>query len=267
MLTDTGALARNRSRARGDSLFLQELAADELQDRVKMVNRSFTDVAIVTPFPHVWESRMPDAKILQESDALELEEGRHDLVVHALSLHWANDPVGQIIQCRRSLQPDGLFVAASLGGRTLAELRSALAEAEVALSSGLSPRVAPMAEIRDLGTLLQRAGLSLPVADSLTVPATYRDLSHLMQDLRAMGETNALLKRTRRMTQRRLINHASRLYQEHFTAADGRITATFEFVFLAGWAPAASQPKPLRPGSAQQRLADVLAVPETSLRD
>lgn len=265
ILTDIPALQRHRARA--DALFLQEAAADEVQDRLMMVNRSFTAPAVVTPFSKVWTPRLPNAVICIDSDRLDLSEGAHDLVIHAMGLHWANDPVGQLIQCRRALKPDGMLIVASLGGQTLGELRSCLGQAEIALAGGLSPRIAPMGEIRDLGTLLQRAGLALPVADSLTLTVEYRDAWHLMRDLRAMGESNALNDRRRTPARRALFDETSRLYTAHYATAGGRIPATFEMVFLTGWAPEESQQKPLRPGSARQRLADALAVPETPLRD
>ena len=266
-LTDTKALARFRARAARDALFVQESAAVEIEDRLSMVNRAFTAPAIVTPFPEVWAPRIPKAKIVPDDETLQLDASAHDLVIHATALHWSNDPVGQLIQCRRALVPDGLFIAATLGGRTLEELRSALAEAEVGLTGGLSPRVLPMGEIRDLGALLQRAGFALPVADSLPLNAEYRDALHLMHDLRQMGEGNALYQRLRKMPPRVLFTEAARLYKDAFPGRDGRIKATFELVFLTGWAPDASQQQPLRPGSAKQRLADALSVPETPLPD
>lgn len=266
-LFDRAALAAHRARARADTLFLHETARDEVQDRLSMVNRSFTAPVVVTPFPLVWAGALPGARLIPDDDTLALEPGAQDLVIHALCLHWANDPVGQIIQCRRALKPDGLFLAVLLGGQTLHQLRAVLAQAESQLTGGLAPRVAPMAEIRDLGALLQRSGLALPVADSLTVTAEYRDLGHLMRDLRAMGETNALSTRIRRPTRRGLFELANRLYTEQFASESGRLPATFELICLTGWAPDDSQPKPLRPGSAQARLADALRVPETRLPD
>ena len=262
-LTDPAALARNRQRAaRAPELFLHELVADEVQDRLAEVNRTFTDMAVVTAFPQVWQPRLPGARMVAEGEVLDLAPGSQDLVVHALALHWANDPVGQIIQCARALRPDGLFIAALFGGQTLAELRAVLAEAEAALTGGLSPRVLPMGEIRDLGALLQRAGLALPVADSLVQKASYRDALHLMHELRAMGEGNALHGRLRRFTARGVMARAAALYADHYPDAGGRIRATFELVFLTGWKPHDSQQKPLRPGSAAQRLADALNVDE-----
>lgn len=266
-LFDAKALWHHRARATAEGMFLQESAADEVKDRLGMVKRAFTRPAIVTPFPQVWQNHFPTARIVQDCETLDLEQGAHDLVIHAMSLHWANDPVGQLIQCRRSLAPDGLLIAALLGGQTLNELRSCLGQAEIALTGGLSPRVAPMGEIRDLGGLLQRSGLALPVADSLTLRAEYRDSAHLMHDLRQMGETNALTARQRKPASRYLFTEAEGLYTKHFSTESGTIMATFEMVFLTGWAPDDSQPQPLRPGSAKTRLAEALKVPEIPLGD
>jgi len=184
-----------------------------------------------------------------------------------MALHWANDPVGQLIQCLRALKPDGLFLAVMFGGQTLHELRAALAQAESEVSGGLSPRVAPMGEIRDLGGLLQRTGFALPVADRLVLKASYADLPGLMHELRAMGEGNALAQRMRRFAPRRLFSRAEEIYRAAYGLEDGRLPATFELVFLQGWAPDESQPKPLRPGSAQARLADALGAPEFKIED
>ena len=186
-------------------------------------------------------------------------------MIHCMALHWTDDAVAQLIQARRALKPDGLFLAALPGGQTLYELRSSLAEAEVRLSGGLSPRVAPMAEIRDLGSLLQRAGFALPVADSVSHRVTYSSPLELMRDLRSMGEANAMVARSRQFTNRNIFKEAERRYRDVFPNADGRIVATFEIIYLAGWAPDSSQQKPLRPGSASKRLAEALDVGESIL--
>lgn len=264
LLTDTAALARNRQRARrlGADLFLHDGAVAEIDERLAEVNRRFTRPALVADFPEPWAGLLPDARVVPAAEVLDLAPGAHDLVIHAFGLHWANDPVGQLIQCRQALVPDGLFLGLCFGGRTLAELRAALAEAEVRLTGGLSPRVLPMAEIRDLGALLQRAGLALPVADSLLQQVSYRDVPALARDLRAMGETSALAARPRRPAPRTLFAEAGRIYAESFPDRDGRIRAGFEIIVLTGWAPDPRQPQPLRPGSATTRLADALGVPE-----
>ncbi|HSF65484.1 MAG TPA: SAM-dependent methyltransferase [Paracoccaceae bacterium] len=265
-LTDRPALGRNRARAARDpALFLHEELAADVQERLTEVNRPFNSPAIVTPFPQVWADVLPGARIVPDDDVLALDRGAHDLVIHALCLHWANDPVGQLVQARLALRPDGMLIAALFGGQTLHELRASLAEAEAAVTGGLSPRVLPMGEIRDLGGLLQRAGLALPVADSMTRRVSYADAFRLMADLRAMGEQNALHARPRRFTRRAVLAEAAARYAAAFGGPDGRVTATFETIFLTGWAAHDSQQKPLRPGSAVARLADALGAAEMPL--
>ncbi len=232
-----------------------------------MIKRTFTAPAVVTGAPAFWRDAMPEARVVPDTEILDLAEGAHDLVVHALALHWADDPVGQLVQARRALAPDGLLIALTLGGQTLTELRQSLATAEASLRDGLSPRVVPMGEIRDLGALLQRAGFALPVADGFTRRVSYATPFHLMRDLRAMGETNALADRDRRFTPRAVLTEAARLYADTFAGADGRVPATFDVICLTGWAPAADQPQPLRPGSATARLADALGAEERPLPD
>ena len=266
-LFDRPALSAHRARRKPTALFLHETARDEVEDRLSMVNRSFTSPAIISPFAEIWLNSLPDAKIVPDDDVLDLEPGVHDVVIHAMCLHWANDPVGQLIQCRRALKEDGLLLVLMMGGQTLHELRSALAEAETTITGGLSPRVVPMGEIRDLGGLLQRAGFALPVADLIPLTAEYRDLYHLMHDLRDMGETNAIAQRSKTPTSRLLFEMADHLYRQHFATENNRLPATFEMVCLTGWTPSDTQQKPLRPGSAKARLADALKVPETKLPD
>lgn len=262
-LTDRPALLRNRIRSAGPGQvdFLHRLIADEVKDRLAEVNRAFTAPAIVTGHAQFWTQAMPGARIVPDTPELALAPGAHDLVIHAMALHWAEDPVGQIVQCARALRPDGLFIAACPAGRSLHELRDSLTRAEAEIAGGLSPRILPMAEIRDLGALLPRAGLALPVADQLTQTASYRDLFHLARDLRAMGEGNALSARLRRPTRRNVLLRAAQLYAENHPDPQnaGRIRATFDLVFLTGWAPDDSQQKPLRPGSAKTPLAKALA--------
>ena len=266
-LTDRDALRRNRARADRSALFLHALARDEAEDRLGMVNRRFTAPAVVTPFPELWRESTPDACIVEDTEVLALEPGAHDLVIHALCLHWADDPVGQLIQLRHALKPDGMALVLTLGGQTLHELRAALGQAETEVTGGLSPRVLPMGDIRDLGALMQRAGLALPVADAAPLRASYATPLHLMKELRAMGEGNALAGRLRHATRRAVLLRAAGIYAESFATEDGRVAATFEMITLTGWAPEASQPQPLRPGSATHRLAQVLGTDETSLKD
>ena len=236
------------------------MVVDEVQERLTEVNRTFTSPAVVTGFPQLW----PGMTAVNDDDTLSLQPNSHDLVIHALALHWANDPVGQLVQCRRALQPDGWMMALMFGGQTLHELRACLAQAESEVTGGLSPRVLPMGEIRDLGSLLQRAGFGLPVADSFTTTVRYKDAFAAMRDLRAMGEGNALAARLRRPTRRAVFDRAAELYQA-MQGDDLRIPATFEIVVLTGWAPHESQQKPLRPGSAVNRLSEALQAAEMKL--
>jgi len=267
-LTDRSALNRHRRRAAmAPAEFLQDLAAGEVKDRLEFVNKSFQSAAVVTGFPDFWRTAIDRALCVPDDEGLELEEDAHDLVIHAMCLHWANDPVGQLIQARHALRPDGLFLGIMLGGRTLHELRSSLAQAESDILGGLSPRVAPMGEIRDLGALLQRAGYALPVADSVPLTVSYESPLHLMRELRAMGETNALQSRSRKPLRRSVLERACAIYRDAFGDETGRVICTFEVIVLTGWAPDASQPKPLRPGSASARLADALGTTESPLKD
>ena len=265
-LTDRTALIRYRARASADN-FLHALARDELRLRLAEVNRAFTKPVIVTGHPQLWADFLPQAELVPDNTVLALEAGAHDLVIHAMALHWASDPVGQMVQSRRSLRPDGLFLAVLPGGQTLAELRACLAQAEADICGGLSPRVLPMAEIRDLGGLLQRAGLAMPVADTVSQHVAYHRIETLYADLRAMGERNALAARRRSFTPRAVFSRAAELYAAHYADEAGRLHASFDLLFLTGWAPDASQPRPLRPGSATARLADALGTQESPLPD
>lgn len=265
ILTDPVALGHHRRRARRDALFLHETARAEAEDRLADIARRFDRAAVVTPFPEVWAG-FP-ATAIAPAPTLGFEPAAFDLVIHALDLHWADDPVGQLVQCRRALVPDGLFLGALFGGQTLHELRAVVAEVEVSVSGGLSPRIAPMGEIRDLGALLGRAGFALPVADSVVTTVEYADAHSLMIDLRAMGEANALADRNRRTPPRALFSTLNQRYAKAFGTTEGRIPATFEVIWLTGWAPSADQPQPLRPGSAKTRLADALGVSEIRPKD
>jgi SAM-dependent methyltransferase len=281
------ALAGRRDRAMrlgfaGGADFLHREVAGLMAQRLAEVKRDFTKVALIgTGAGVVAAALRPDdagltlldpspvmaaaagGKVLT-GETLPLGTGAHDLVVSTLLLHLANDPVGQLIQMRHALRPDGLMLAAMFGGQTLNELRSSLAEAEIECEGGLSPRVAPMGEIRDLGGLLQRAGFVMPVADSERLVATYATPLHLMRELRAMGETNILTARRRQPMRRATLARACEIYSRHFGAPDGRVQATFEIVFLTGWTPGPGQPKALRPGSATTRLAEALGAHEIS---
>ncbi len=181
-----------------------------------------------------------------------------DAVISNLALHWVNDLVGTLIQVRMALKPDGLFLAALLGGETLVELRHVLAEAEIIITGGLSPRLSPMVDVRDAGALLQRAGFALPVVDADRIMVTYPDAFSLMRDLRAMGEGNALADRPRTFARRDVFLHAASLYRDRYADHETRIPATFDIIYLTAWAPHASQQQPLRPGSGDISLTEVL---------
>lgn len=261
-LTDRKRLQQQRDRATraGHVDFLHRLAADEIKDRLAEINRQFHNPAIVSGFPDFWRAEFPKAQVVTDDPVLQLEPNTHDLVIHAMALHWADDPVGQMVQCARALREDGLFIAVCFGGQTLAEARTALAQAEAEVTGGLSPRILPMGEIRDMGALLARVGLALPVADLVSQRVSYRDLIHLAQDLRGMGENNAMSARLRQPTRRDIFARATAIYAQTHPDRDdpSRITASFDLVFLTGWSPSDTQQKPLRPGSAQKGLAEAL---------
>ncbi len=257
--------------------FLLERAADDLGDRLGAVLREFavaadlgTALPVVTPvlagrvgrLLRMAEAEGAPADLVGDLERLPFAAGSLDLAVSLLALHGVNDLPGALIQIKRALRPDGLFMGCLLGGRSLQELRQALLEAESETMGGVSPRVAPFADLRDLGSLLQRAGFALPVVDSEIVTVRYRDAFGLFRDLRAMGWANALVARRKTPFRRETLLRAAALYAERFADPDGRLPATFEFVWVSGWAPHESQQKPLKPGSAKARLADALGVPE-----
>jgi SAM-dependent methyltransferase len=200
--------------------------------------------------------------VVGEEEALPFAAGSFDLVVSTLGLHWTNDLPGALWQICRVLRPDGLLLAVLFGGETLWELREALTRAELEIASGAAPRISPFADLRDAGGLLQRAGFALPVVDGELLTVTYPDVFALMRELRALGETNALRTRLRRPTARAIFLRAAEIYRQRFGDAAGRIPASFQIITLTGWAPAAGQPQPLRPGSATTRLAEALGTVE-----
>lgn len=275
-----------RAVARGYAGFLLGRAADDLLDRLGAVTRRFP-LALDLASPTAEASRALGAsgqvdRVLRlspvagsfgvptavgDEEALPIRDGSLDLVVSLLALQGLNDLPGALLQARRALKPDGLFLACLLGGDSLAELRAAFAGAETELRGGLSPRVAPFADLRTLGSLLQRAGFALPVVDLDTVTVRYPDPFALFADLRAMGWTNALAERSRTPLSRALLGRVAAIYAERFADRDGRVRATFDLAWLSGWAPHESQPKPLKPGSATARLADALGAREFGAAD
>lgn len=266
-LTDRPALLRNRARSRDDALFLHQEASDEIAERLDEVNKSFTSPALVGHVTAPLAMNFSGAVVVTDEERLILQPATHDLVVHFFGLHWADDPIGQMVQSRLAMVPDGLFIGVMFGGDTLNELRASLAEAEIKLTGGLSPRIAPMADLRDLGGLLQRAGFALPVADGHKITVRYPNMSALLRELRSMGEANALIERRKTIPSRELFREAESIYSNHFADDDGYLRATFELVYLTGWSPSDTQQKPLQPGSAQARLADALGVDEASTGD
>ena len=202
--------------------------------------------------------------VVADEEALPFAEGSLDLVLSVLSLHWVNDLPGSLLQIGRALKPDGLLLAAMIGGDSLRELREALLRAELEVEDGVSPRVSPLADVRDLGGLLQRAGFALPVVDVDSLTITYPSALALMRDLRGMGETGTDRNRRRGLTRRATLLRAAALYEEVHGDAAGRIPASVDILYLTGWAPHAAQPQPLRPGSARARLAEALGSAERS---
>jgi SAM-dependent methyltransferase len=271
--------ARQAKRGAGVD-FLHAEIADRLIDRLDVVNRDFAvtldlgardgalgqalgarrgSLRVVAAEPATaFLTHLPMPRVAADPELLPFREASFDLVVSNLALHWAGDLPGALIQLRRALRPDGLLLAAMLGGATLAELRTVLFEAQLAEEGGVSPLVSPTVELADAAALLTRAGFALPVADGERITVSYPDMPALLHDLRGMGETNALAARRRNGLRRATVARAAALYAERFGDAEGRIPATFEILFLCGWAPHPSQPQPLPPGSATTRLADAL---------
>jgi SAM-dependent methyltransferase len=212
--------------------------------------------------PRLSAQQSGQTRLIMDEEALPFGDDSLNLVVNALGLHTVNDLPGVLVQVRRALKPDGLFIGSLFGGETLTELRACLMEAELEVRGGYGPRIAPFAESPDLIDLLKRTGFNMPVVDSDRVTVTYEHPLRLMADLRAMGESNILLQRPRKGLNRAILEKTSALYFERYADAEGRITATFEIITLSGWKAHDSQQKPLRPGSAKMRLADALGVKE-----
>jgi len=206
-------------------------------------------------------------RLVADEEVLPFADGGLDLIVSALALHWVNDLPGTLLQIRRALRPDGLFLAALLGGDTLVELRAAMAAAEIATEGGIAPRVSPMIDTADAGALMQRAGFALPMVDVDTITVRYRSPLALMRELRGMGESNAVAARPKGFARRTTLAAAVTDYERRFGGDDGRVPATFQILYLTGWAPHAAQPRPLDPGSARARLADALGARERPTGD
>jgi SAM-dependent methyltransferase len=267
---DRALLRRRQERALrlGAVTFLLDRVAEDLEERLHAVLRDFAEVADIGTPGEVLQSSLSGrfksvARVeLAEQEALPLPPESLDLAVSALAFQFVNDLPGVLAQIRRALKPDGLLLAAMTGGDTLNELRQSFAAAEAECEGGVSPRVAPSVDLRDLGSLLQRAGLALPVTDVDRVVVRYDNAFALMADLRRMGATNVLVERRRTPTRRATLARMAEIYGERFADADGRIRATFDVIWLSGWAPHESQQKPLQPGSAQASLAEAVKRPK-----
>jgi SAM-dependent methyltransferase len=257
---------QNRALRNGPATFLLDRVAEDMEERLHAVLRDFSDVAeIWTPGELLRKPSRDRFKSIAQTkleqsgqEILALQPESLDLVVSALAFQFVNDLPGVLAQIRRALRPDGLLLAAMIGGDTLTELRQSFAAAEAECEGGVSPRVAPFADLRDVGALLQRTGFALPVTDVDRVVVRYDSAFALMQDLRRMGATNVLVERRRTLTRRATLLRMAQVYAERFSDADGRIRATFDVIWLSGWAPHESQQKPLKPGSAKAGLAEAV---------
>ena len=278
-------LARAKNRFQTGNDFLMQSVSDEMLERLTAVNRTFDSaIALFARSSYLSEKMDASAQIKtvvrveetgdQETidhictlDLLKLEKQSADLIIAPLSLHWSNDLPGTLIQIAQTLRPDGLLMAALPGPDTLVELRQSLLAAESEVSGGAATRIDPFTDIRDAGSLLQRAGLALPVVDQDILTVRYDTALDLIRDLRLFGATSHLANNQRPPLTRKTIARLVEIYAERFSDPDGRIRATFSFVSMSGWRPHESQQKPLKPGSAKTRLADALSVDEIKLKD
>ncbi len=268
---------QRRARKAGAEIFLLDRVAEEMAERLAAVTRRFeTALDIGTPehaalHNHLASSgqigKIDNADADLATETVTAASQNYDLAVSALGMQWFNDLPGVLAQIKRLLKPDGLLLCALIGGDTLTELRQSLAAAELELEGGVSPRVSPFIEVRTLGSLLQRAGFALPVADADRIIVRYANALELMRDLRRMGAANILIERSRKPLRRKTLFRAIEIYAERFADADGRVRATFEVLWMSGWVPHQSQQQPLKPGSAKVRLADALRAIEIPAGD
>lgn len=258
--------------------FLFERCVQDLEDRLSTIERRFARAVIVNPYtssPAACLQRSGKAETIETVDYqandstefLPLEPASADLIVSLQSLQFTNDTPGMMMQIKQALKPDGLFLGCMAGAGTLGELRESLLQAESELTGGVSPRVAPFADVRDAGALLQRAGFALPVTDIENITVRYDNMFALLADIRAMGMANILSNRSRKILGRRFFMRAAEIYAERFSDPDGRIRASFPTIWMSGWAPHASQQQPLKPGSAKHSLAEALRANETKTQD
>jgi hypothetical protein len=269
-LFDEALAARRAARSDPAVDFLDRRAAHEAADRLTLSGRSFEVIVVRARLPSavipILRAAYPASRIAIADDPIVPAPEQGDCLVSVFAAETVNDVPGYLVRCRSDLKPDGLFVAAMLAGETLGELRAAWMRAESDTAGGASPRVAPFPGIRELGSLLQRAGFAMPVADSEKLTVRYGDPEALMRDIKAMGWSNPLAARNRQTVSRRLLAAAAKRYREEFSDADGRIRATFDIGWLTGWSPGPGQPVPLKPGSAAVRLADALGTVERKPR-
>ena len=266
-IIDKKALAKRRAKSDKEDNFLQKLAIKDIKDRLRIIKRQFKKILIISGHLYHWRNNFHNADVISDDEVLKFSNKNYDLVIHGMSLHYSNDPVGQLIQCKSVMGKDGLFLSNFLGGQTLHELRDSITTSELELTGGISPRVLPMIDIRDAGAFLMRSGFALPVADSTVHKVSYKKPIDLLYDLRRMGETNVQTNRLKKFSHRKLFSLMSDKYFSDQKSNKEEIEATFELITLTGWAPSSDQPKPLRPGSASIRLADVLNVAEEKLKD
>ena len=266
-IIDKEALIRSRVRSDNENNFLQKVAVQEIEDRLKFIKKRFKKILIVCGNSYYWQKTFHEADFIYDDEILKFPNRGYDLVIHGMSLHYSNDPIGQLIQCRSVMEKGGLLLGVFLGGQTLNELRDSIASAEIELTGGISPRVLPMIDIRDAGAFLMRAGFALPVADISMTTLDYKKPLDLLYDLRKMGETNVQKHRLKKFSHRKLFSLASEKYIESQNSKNENIIATFEFITITGWVPSQDQPKPLKPGSAKMKLADALKVKEEKLKD
>ncbi len=241
--------------------FLYQWVAKDMAERLSEITRDFQSVLLSGQHTaDYFGAKFPDATISADTtpDTLALQNGQYDCILSMGEMHCANDLPGLLIQMRRALKPDGVLMAAFAGGETLHELRSSLMQGEMVATGGASPRVYPFADKQQVAGLMQRAGFALPVVDSEILTISYRDLFHVMADIRGMGESNALTDCHKAMSSSRLFFEAAQYYQSQFAEADGRVTASYEIIFVIGWAPHESQQKPARRGSGQVSLTEIL---------
>ncbi len=289
---DRNLLRQRRDRAAasiGDFDFLLQDVAERLCDRLDVVKKQFplmldlggghgvlskrllaregTQSVISTDISLRMAKQSPALSVVADEEMLPFRFGSLDAIISNLSLQWVNDLPGALVQIRQALKADGLFMAAVLGGESLKELRQSLMQAELNMTGGVSPRVSPFIDLRDMGALLQRGGFALPVVDADIITVDYSSPLKLMQDLRGMGASNATVSRLMKPTRRSVLAEAARLYSEKFATPAGRVPATFQIIYAIGWSPHDSQQKPLKPGTAQVRLADALKTEEKSAGD